>query len=57
MLLRNLHLHERMCNDTRLIITHLYRDCIKGRILRDQFNEDIRLILRIKLISKKDDYS
>jgi len=24
MLLRNLHSHERMCNDTRLIITHLH---------------------------------
>ncbi len=24
MLLRNLHLHEKMCNDTQLIITHLH---------------------------------
>ena len=57
MLLRNLHSHERMCNDTRLIITHLHRDCIEDRILRSEFDEGIRLISRIKLISKKDDYS
>ncbi len=57
MLLCNLHLHERMCNDTQLIITHLHRDCIEDCILKNEFDEDIRLISRIKLISKKDDYS
>jgi len=35
MLLRNLHSHEKMCNDTQLIITHLHRDCIKDCILRN----------------------
>ncbi len=57
MLLRNLHLHERMYNDIRLIITHLHWDCIEDCILKDEFDENIRLISRIKLISKKDDYS
>ena len=56
MLLHNLHSHEKMCNNTWLIITHLHRDCIEDRILRNEFDENIRLISRIKLISKKDDY-
>jgi len=41
MLLRNLHSHEKMCNNTRLIITHLHRDCIEDRILRNKFDKDI----------------
>ncbi len=57
MLLHNLHLHEKMCNDTWLIITHLHRDCIEDCILKNEFDKDIQLISRIKLISKKDDYS
>ncbi len=57
MLLRNLHLHERMCNNTQLIITHLHWNCIEDCILKNEFDKDIWLILRIKLISKKDDYS
>ncbi len=57
MLLHNLHSYEKMCNDTWLIITHLHWDCIKDCILKNEFDEDIQLISRIKLISKKDDYS
>ncbi len=57
MLLRNLHLHEKMYNDTWLIITHLHWNCIENCILKDEFDKDIQLISRIKLISKKDDYS
>jgi len=57
MLLHNLHLHEKMYNNTWLIITHLHWDCIEDCILKDEFDEDIQLISRIKLISKKDDYS
>ena len=57
MLLCNLHLHERMCNNTQLIITYLHQDCIEDCILKNEFDEDIQLISRIKLISKKDDYS
>jgi len=34
-----------------LIITHLHQDCIEDCILRSKFDEDIRLILRIKLIN------
>jgi len=57
MLLHNLHLHEKMCNNTQLIITHLHQDCIEDCILKSEFDENIWLISRIKLISKKDDYS
>ncbi len=57
MLLCNLHLHEKMCNNTWLIITHLHQDCIEDCILKNKFNEDIQLISRIKLISKKDNWS
>ncbi len=57
MLLHNLHLHKRICNNTWLIITHLHWNCIEDCILRSKFNKDIWLILRIKLISKKDNYS
>ncbi len=57
MLLRNLHSHEKMCNNTWLIITHLHQDCIEDCILKNKFDENIWLISRIKLISKKDDYS
>ncbi len=57
MLLCNLHSHERIYNNTWLIITHLHQDCIEDCILRSEFDENIWLILRIKLISKKDDYS
>ena len=57
MLLHNLHLHEKMCNDTWLIITHLHRDCIEDCILKNEFDKNIQLISRIKLINKKDDYS
>ena len=46
-----------MCNNTRLIITYLYRDYIKEYILDERYNNKRRLILRIKLISKKDNYS
>ncbi len=56
MLLCNLHLHKRMCNNTWLIITHLHQDCIENHILKNEFDEDIWLISRIKLINKKDDY-
>lgn len=33
MLLYNLYLNEDMCNNTHLIVTCLYRDCIKECIL------------------------
>ena len=56
MLLRNLHSRESMCNETRLIITRLHRDCIEDRILDDAWNDQRRFISRIKLISKEDDY-
>ncbi len=57
MLLCNLHLHEKMCNKTWLIITHLHQDCIEDCILKNEFDKNIQLISRIKLINKKDDYS
>ena len=57
MLLRNLHFHEDLCNETRLIVTRLHRDCVERRIFEEVWNDESRLIPRIKLISKKDDYS
>ena len=35
MLLRNLHSHEDLCNETRLIVTRLHRDCVEKRILEE----------------------
>ena len=56
MLIRNLHPKEGLCNGTRLVITSLHRNCIGARILGGAFNGQERLLFRIKLTTKENEY-
>ena len=53
MLLWNIDPREGLCNGTRLIITRLYRHCIKARIIGGVFNGDEHVIFRIKMSTKE----
>ena len=55
-LLRNLLPKIGLCNGTRLFITRLHEFCIEARILGGQFDGERRLLHRIKLSSKADEY-
>jgi hypothetical protein len=57
MFLRNLYFKQDFCNEIRLMITRISRKILKTRILNEEFNEEIRLISRINLISTKDELS
>jgi hypothetical protein len=49
--LRNLFLRERLCNNTRMIITKLREYSIKIKIINNQFHGKDRVIPRITLIT------
>jgi ATP-dependent DNA helicase PIF1 len=49
--LRNLFPRERLCNETRIIITKLREYSIKIKIIGGQFHGEDRVILRITLIT------
>ncbi len=56
MLIRNLYQKQELVNETRLIVTRLHRFCIKTRLLKENFNEKLRLISRI-VLSTDSEYS
>ncbi len=51
MLIRNLYQKQDLVNETRLIVTRLHRFCIKTRLLKEDFNEKLRLISKIVLFT------
>jgi hypothetical protein len=55
MLLRNLCPKEGLCNRSYIIITSLRNYCIKGRLLKEDFNRQLQTISRIKLSLEKKD--
>jgi ATP-dependent DNA helicase PIF1 len=55
MLLRNLCLKEGLCNRSRMIVTSLKNHCIKGRLIKGDFDGELRTIPRLKLHSGEKD--
>ena len=55
LLIRNLQPRHGLCNGTRLSVVSLSGNCIEARILGGSFHGEIRLIPRIKQVSKEDD--
>ena len=49
MLLRNLSLHQGLCNGTRLKVTHLHQNCIQATVIMGPNKGNTVLIPRIKL--------
>ena len=54
-LLRNLYLKDGLCNGIRMTVTQLGRRCIEARMLSDDFDEKLRLLPRIQLITTEGD--
>lgn len=50
-LIRNLFPAQGLCNGTRLVITGLRNNCIEGRILGGDFDGQLRVLPRLKLIA------
>ena len=50
LLLRNLSPRDGLCNGTRMVVTSLRNHCIEARILGGDFDGQLRVIPRIKLI-------
>ena len=55
MLLRNLNLHEGLCNGTRLLVIHLHENCIDAAILTGTAVNSRVLIPRIQLAPSDSD--
>lgn len=55
MLLRNMQSKQNFCNDFRYVIIKISRTVLKIRILKNDFNDHVRLISRISLITTKNE--
>ena len=49
MLLHNLNPKQGLCNGTQLCVPHLSLNCIEGRILGGEFDDQKRLLFQVKL--------
>lgn len=57
MLLRNFYFKKDLCNNIRLIIIKIFFTLLKIKILDDEMHNEIRLLLKITLITLKNNYS